>query len=231
MKYVHSASVLHRDLKPSNILVNANCDLAVCDFGLARGVSSEMDGELTEYVVTRWYRAPELLCDNQTYGKAVDVWSIGCIFAEILLRRPLLQGKDYLHQLKLITKLLGKPKEEDLAFIHNAGARRAIAALDYPTVGQSFTTLFPGANPLALDILKKMLNFNPIKRCSVEEALCHPYLADLHKDVEEPVCPTAFNFDFEKDYPEEMPKELMQRYMIAEMKKIVGGSSSTPLGK
>ena len=91
MKYVHSANVLHRDLKPSNILVNANCDLALCDFGLARGVSSEIDVELTEYVVTRWYRAPELLCDNVSYGKAVDVWSIGCIFAEILCRKPLLQ--------------------------------------------------------------------------------------------------------------------------------------------
>jgi serine/threonine protein kinase len=123
MKFVHSANVLHRDLKPSNILVNSNCDLAICDFGLARGISSEVEG-LTEYVVTRWYRAPELLCDNQIYGKAVDVWSMGCIFAEILLRRPFLQGRDYLHQLKLIIKLVGKPKEEDLGFLQNAGNRR-----------------------------------------------------------------------------------------------------------
>ena len=96
--YIHSANVLHRDLKPSNLLVNSNCDLAICDFGLARGVVD--DETLTEYVVTRWYRAPELLTEAQYYGPAVDVWSVGCILAELLGRRPLFQGKDYMHQLK-----------------------------------------------------------------------------------------------------------------------------------
>jgi serine/threonine protein kinase len=94
LKYVHSANVLHRDLKPSNILVDANCDLAICDFGLARGVSGDLDG-MTEYVVTRWYRAPELLCENPSYDSAVDMWSVGCIFAELFVRRPLLKGRDY----------------------------------------------------------------------------------------------------------------------------------------
>lgn len=78
-------------MKPSNLLVNANCDLAICDFGLARGVELEYEDELTEYVVTRWYRAPELLCDSTHYGKTVDVWSVGCIFAEMLSRRPFFQ--------------------------------------------------------------------------------------------------------------------------------------------
>lgn len=91
LKFIHSANVLHRDMKPSNLLVNANCDLAICDFGLARGVELEYEDELTEYVVTRWYRAPELLCDSTHYGKTVDVWSVGCIFAEMLSRRPFFQ--------------------------------------------------------------------------------------------------------------------------------------------
>lgn len=91
LKYIHSANVVHRDLKPSNILVNANCDLALCDFGLSRGVCGEVDNCLTEYVVTRWYRAPELLCDSNKYGKAVDIWSIGCIFAEMITRGPFFQ--------------------------------------------------------------------------------------------------------------------------------------------
>ena len=82
LKYIHSASVLHRDLKPSNLLVNSNCDLAICDFGLARGFDDDA-GKLTEYVVTRWYRAPELLCETKDYDEAIDVWSVGCIFAEI----------------------------------------------------------------------------------------------------------------------------------------------------
>jgi serine/threonine protein kinase len=221
MKYVHSGNVLHRDLKPSNILVNANCDLALCDFGLARGVTSELELALTEYVVTRWYRAPELLCDNVSYGKAVDVWSIGCIFAEILCRKPLLQGKDYMHQLRLITKLLGKPKPEDMEFIQNPDALKALQNLEGAYEPRSFTKLFPGANPQALDLLKKMLCFNPRKRCSVDEALAHPYLSELHRESDEPTCSSHFNFDFERNYPEEMPKNVLQEHMYMEMKKLL----------
>ena len=92
LKFIHSANVLHRDLKPSNLLVNSNCDLAICDFGLARGVSADTAGQLTEYVVTRWYRAPELLCESADYDAKVDVWSVGCVLGEILGRRPLFKG-------------------------------------------------------------------------------------------------------------------------------------------
>lgn len=84
LKYIHSANVLHRDLKPSNLLVNANCDLAICDFGLARGFDVEGMDTLTEYVVTRWYRAPELLCESPHYGKAVDVWGLGFVHINTL---------------------------------------------------------------------------------------------------------------------------------------------------
>ncbi|XP_019085018.1 PREDICTED: mitogen-activated protein kinase 5-like, partial [Camelina sativa] len=99
LKYIHSANVLHRDLKPSNLLLNSNCDLKITDFGLARTTSeTEL---MTEYVVTRWYRAPELLLNSSEYTYAIDVWSVGCIFAEIMTREPLFPGKDYVHQLKL----------------------------------------------------------------------------------------------------------------------------------
>jgi len=84
LKYLHSANVLHRDLKPSNLLINSNCDLKICDFGLAR-ISDENSNQ-TEYVVTRWYRAPEIMLACQDYTKAIDVWSVGCIFAEMLAR-------------------------------------------------------------------------------------------------------------------------------------------------
>jgi len=100
LKYVHSADVLHRDLKPGNLLVNANCDLALCDFGLSRGVDGS-EHDITTYVVTRWYRAPELLCDSSTYGKAVDIWSVGCIFAEMICRKPFFQGKNPMNQLQV----------------------------------------------------------------------------------------------------------------------------------
>ena len=98
LKYVHSANVLHRDLKPSNLLVNANCDLALCDFGLARGFENEGEDTLTQYVVTRWYRAPELLCESPYYGKPVDIWSVGCIFSELLAQEPFFRGENPQHQ-------------------------------------------------------------------------------------------------------------------------------------
>ncbi len=108
VKYMHSANVIHRDLKPSNLLVNSNCDLKVCDFGLARGISpnhmDDLDDDrkppllLTEYVVTRWYRAPEIMLACHEYSKPIDLWSIGCIFAELLGRKPYLAGDDYIDQ-------------------------------------------------------------------------------------------------------------------------------------
>lgn len=106
MKYIHSANVIHRDLKPSNLLVNANCDLKICDFGLARGIlgDHQQRGEpfvLTEYVVTRWYRAPEIMLACHEYSKPIDVWSIGCIFAELILRKPYFPGNDYIDQVRI----------------------------------------------------------------------------------------------------------------------------------
>ena len=97
MLYMHSANVLHRDLKPSNLLLNKKCDLKICDLGLCRGFETE-DEFKTEYVVTRWYRAPEVILNASEYTKAVDVWSIGCILAELLGRTPLFPGEDYLDQ-------------------------------------------------------------------------------------------------------------------------------------
>ena len=103
LKYIHSANVIHRDLKPSNLLLSANCDLKICDFGLARP-SSESD-MMTEYVVTRWYRAPELLLNSTDYSAAIDVWSVGCIFMELINRQPLFPGRDHMHQMRLITEV------------------------------------------------------------------------------------------------------------------------------
>lgn len=113
LKYIHSCRVLHRDLKPSNLLVNSNCDLKICDFGLARGIhrdpSDPVDSGasgptgtmlLTEYVVTRWYRAPEIMLACHEYSYPIDVWSVGCIFAELILRKPFFPGDDYIDQVR-----------------------------------------------------------------------------------------------------------------------------------
>jgi len=142
LKYIHSANVLHRDLKPSNLLVNANCDLAVCDFGLSRGFDVEGKDTLTEYVVTRWYRAPELLCNSPHYGKAVDVWSIGCIFAELLTHDAFFQGDSPPHQLEVIVSKIGLPRTaQSLDFIDDKTARNLSKYINRPV--PPFASWFP----------------------------------------------------------------------------------------
>lgn len=213
LKWIHSANVIHRDLKPSNLLVKSNCDLAVCDFGLARGVP-EKGAEMTDYVQTRWYRAPELLCDNQLYDKKVDVWGAGLIFAELLTRKPVLTGKDYFDQLERIVKLIGRPNEEDMAHLQYETARKALRKMRNTHNRIADTFRRHTTNPLALDLLTKMLVFNPKKRFSVEECLSHKYLAELKSDGDEPTSERVFDFSFEDGYKEEMPKDLLQKHML-----------------
>ena len=216
--YLHSANVLHRDLKPSNLLLNSNCDLKVCDFGLARGLDVD-NMELTEYVVTRWYRAPEIMLSCQEYTKAIDVWSVGCIFAELMGRKPLFPGDDYIHQLQIISDVLGTPEDDDLSFVTSDKARRFMKSQAFKQK-VPFSTLYPikpdgsGANPVALDLLDQMLQFNPAKRIDVKAALAHPYLESLHNPDDEPECKEEFDFSFEGAT---LSKELIQELIFAEM--------------
>ena len=130
--------------------------------------------EQTEYVVTRWYRAPEIMLGYSTYDYAIDVWSLGCIFGEILGREALLPGGDYVEQLKLISALLGSPTEDDLWYVSNRNAREFMMRLP-KTSGQNFNEKFPNASEAAPDLLGKMLALDPAKRISVDEAIVHPY--------------------------------------------------------
>lgn len=209
LKYIHSANVLHRDLKPSNLLLSANCDLKICDFGLAR-TTSETDF-MTEYVVTRWYRAPELLLNCSEYTAAIDIWSVGCILMEIIARETLFPGKDYVQQLGLITQLLGSPEDSELGFLRSDNARKYVKQLPrFPK--QPFAEKFLDVSPVAIDLAEKMLVFDPSKRITVEEALNHPFLSSLHEINEEPTCPSPFIFDFEQTtLNEEDIKELIWR--------------------
>ncbi|KAF8085836.1 hypothetical protein N665_0645s0014 [Sinapis alba] len=212
LKYIHSANVFHRDLKPSNLLVNANCDLMICDFGHAHATSEHK--AMTEYVVTRWYHAPELLLNSSVYTSAIDIWSVGCIFLELLTREPVFPGKDHAHQLRLILELLGSPSEEEFGSL-SENAKMYLRQLPFHD-RQSFFVKFPNVPYPALDLIMKMLKFDPRQRISVEDALEHPYLREVHDIHDEPVCMTPFNFDVEEQsFTEEEIKELIYREALA----------------
>ncbi|GLD97445.1 hypothetical protein PINS_up006129 [Pythium insidiosum] len=218
MKYVHSANVIHRDLKPSNILVNPNCELKICDFGLARGIFPEEELELTEYVVTRWYRAPEIMLGCMKYTKEVDVWSMGCIFAEMMSRKPLFPGQDYIDQLHLIMNALGAPSDQELYFLTNARARKFMNAEYHKRGGnvvKPLSQMFSEAPPDALDLLVKMLVIDPNKRITIDEALTHPYFASIRNTDDETTAQSNFDYDFEN---EKLTKPVLQRLIWDEMK-------------
>jgi mitogen-activated protein kinase 1/3 len=207
MLHMHSANVMHRDLKPNNVLVNKDCKLKICDLGLARGFDLE-DETKTTYVVTRWYRAPEVILKASEYTKAIDIWSIGCIFAELLGRTPLFPGQNYLDQLQRIIAVSGTPSQADMAYITNDKALEYMKSLPKRTK-LPLKNLYPEANPVALDMLEKMLVFNPDKRYTAEECLGHPYFEEYHTPEAEPLCDEVFdwswdNFEPTKDGLQEM---------------------------
>ncbi|KAK7398810.1 hypothetical protein VNO78_09983 [Psophocarpus tetragonolobus] len=199
LKYIHTANVFHRDLKPKNILANADCKLKICDFGLARVSFNDAPSAIfwTDYVATRWYRAPEL-CGSffSKYTPAIDIWSIGCIFAEMLTGKPVFPGKNVVHQLDLMTDLLGTPPPESIARIRNEKAKRYLNSMrkKQPV---SFSQKFPNADPLALRLLERLLAFDPKDRPTAEEALADPYFIGLANVDREPSTQPISKLEFE----------------------------------
>ncbi|KAJ7980137.1 Mitogen-activated protein kinase [Quillaja saponaria] len=199
MKYIHTANVFHRDLKPKNILANADCKLKICDFGLARVALKDTPTAIfwTDYVATRWYRAPEL-CGSffSKYTPAIDIWSIGCIFSELLSGKPLFPGKNVVHQLDLMTDLLGTPSAEAIARVRNEKARRYLSSMRRKKP-IPFSQKFPNSDPLALLLLERMLAFEPKDRPTAEEALADPYFKGLAKVEREPSAQSVTKMEFE----------------------------------
>lgn len=148
---------------------------------------------MTEYVATRWYRAPEIMLSFTNYTKAIDIWSVGCILAELLGGKPIFRGKDYVDQLNQILLILGTPKESTLTKIGSVRAQNYVRSLPFMRKVH-YSELFPTANPLALDLLEKMLTLDPYERITVEEALNHPYLSVWHDPQDEPECQIKFDF-------------------------------------
>uniref|UniRef100_A0A8C0ZGM1 mitogen-activated protein kinase n=1 Tax=Cyanistes caeruleus TaxID=156563 RepID=A0A8C0ZGM1_CYACU len=180
LKYIHSSGIIHRDLKPGNLAVNEDCELKILDFGLARHTDSEMTG----YVVTRWYRAPEVILNWMHYTQTVDIWSVGCIMAEMITGRPLFKGNDHLDQLTEIMKVTGTPTQDFVQKLHSQDAKNYIKSL--PKVQKKdFASILKYANPLAVNLLEKMLVLDAEKRVTAAEALMHPYFEPVHDPEEE----------------------------------------------
>ncbi|XP_053468304.1 mitogen-activated protein kinase 15 isoform X1 [Ictalurus furcatus] len=189
-KYLHSGNVIHRDQKPSNILIDADCFVKLCDFGLARSLSQIQEDvvnpALTEYVATRWYRAPEILLGSTRYTKGVDMWSVGCILGEMLLGKPLFPGTSTMNQIEKIMSAIPHPLPEDIVAIRSEyGASVIQRMLLRPQVPLG-DIMQPSVPPDALDLLQRLLVFNPDKRLTAEEALQHSYVAKFHNPSREP---------------------------------------------
>ena len=289
--FLHSADVLHRDLKPANILINDDCTVKICDFGLARSVTGvksvlksleedidasakeeaksgeplsiaraneaagagagtgeerkkqkiirtlkdtkeerrTMKRELTGHVVTRWYRAPELILLEKDYGPGIDIWSVGCIFAELLSmmkenaptymdRSPLFPGSSCFplspdhkvvvkkhgfpvgqsDQLNVIFDVIGTPTEEDYSFVTDAKALEYLGSFtERPRV--DLKKMYPAAGDDAIDLLNRMLVFNPYFRPKLDDCLKHPFLEAVRKMEHEKTSPDSIELPFEKE--------------------------------
>lgn len=168
LKYLHSGKIIHRDLKPSNILVNSNCAIKLCDFGLVRSLHPDRQPcSLTENIATRCYRAPEILLCSNSYGKEVDVWSLGCVLAELFLGRPLFQGSSAIAQLERIFEVTGKPAREELEFVRSEASRSIVESM---AVGRKKTLaeIFHGADEQMVDLLQRIFQVNPRRRITID---------------------------------------------------------------
>jgi len=176
----HDHKVLHRDLKPQNLLISKKGDLKLADFGLARTVAIPVRNYSHE-VVTLWYRAPDVLLGSKKYNSSLDVWSIGCIFAEMATGKPLFPGATVQDQLIRIFKILGTPTEE----IWHGFTDLPEYKTDFPNYPpQSLPNLVHGLDEKGQDLLAKMLKYDPNKRITSNGALKHPYFDDLpHPDA------------------------------------------------
>uniref|UniRef100_A0A4W5RF70 mitogen-activated protein kinase n=1 Tax=Hucho hucho TaxID=62062 RepID=A0A4W5RF70_9TELE len=180
LQYIHSAGIIHRDLKPGNLAINQECELKILDFGLARQADSEMTG----YVVTRWYRAPEVILSWMHYTQTVDIWSVGCIMAEMLSGKPLFKGNDHLDQLTEIMKITGTPTQEFITKLQSQDAKNYVKSL--PKVQKKdLQALFSKFNPQAVTVIERMLLLDPESRVTAAQALALPYFSEFREPEEE----------------------------------------------
>ncbi|KAI8332616.1 protein serine/threonine kinase [Chlamydoabsidia padenii] len=175
--FCHEHRVLHRDLKPQNLLINKKGELKLGDFGLARAFGIPVRSYSRD-VVTLWYRAPDVLMGSKQYSTSIDLWSAGCIFAEMASGSPLFPGSSVSDQLQCIFKVLGTPTEETWPKVSQVPEYKRDFELFAPIPLES---MLPKLDPLGIDLLKKLLEYPPDKRITASNAIKHPYFDDLRK--------------------------------------------------
>ncbi|ESN97496.1 hypothetical protein HELRODRAFT_150486, partial [Helobdella robusta] len=180
LMFIHSANVIHRDLKPSNLLVNENCTLKIGDFG-HNGCISGRNNKLTHYVATRWYRAPELLLQFPSYSYSVDLWSVGCILAELIYRKTLFAGKDMMNQLELIFTCIHL-KTKNFHLLAPAEKVKLFLKKTPTTTAATTTTTNSVATPQSLALIEKLLQLDSAKRMTCEELVNDPYFSSYHHE-------------------------------------------------
>lgn len=198
LKYIHSADVIHRDLKPGNILVTTQGTLKICDFGLARGINPKFfknrSATITNYVATRWYRAPELILSTKNYSKAVDVWAMGCILGELFGRRPLFPGKNLHEQIHELFKILGSPPPETIK--KYSWKIEGILWVKYKSV--NWRSIYPFAPIEAIDLIDNLLQWDCKKRFTADEILEQDFFKYVRNVTEEASSKSLFDFSFEE---------------------------------
>jgi serine/threonine protein kinase len=194
LRDTHATGIIHRDIKPANILVSNDLrSVKLCDYGLSCTDRENHVSSITS-IATLWYKAPELLLSWPDYDKAVDMWAVGCIFAELLARKKsptaFFMGKDAKHQLNLIINVIGTPRDDQ---VHGCEkSKQYLKTLPYRPKSDLASLLPPDTETSAIDLLERLLCFDPTKRITAEQALKHPYFYSLDDDNDMPITRAAY---------------------------------------
>jgi mitogen-activated protein kinase 15 len=181
LKFLHSACLIHRDLKPSNLLINSDASIKLCDFGLARAWDSDAPAEiLTDYIATRWYRAPEILFGSSSYSFSVDMWAAGCLLAELVSGRPLFPGESTMDQLERVIAFTGPPSPAAIESMGSSFTQTMLSNLSYTKPRLVLEEKLEGAPPEAVDLVRHLICFNPADRYTAEQCLEHPFVQQFH---------------------------------------------------